>query len=117
MPEHVHLVMATDEPMPMRRVLAQLKGGCALVVLKRWRELNAPVLDRITDANGRSHFWQTGGGYDRTVYPDGELVEKIDYIHMNPVRRGLVARPGEYRWSSLGWTRAAGGDVAPEHGS
>ncbi len=27
----------------------------------------------------------------------------IDYVHMNPVRRGLVARATDWRWSSAGW--------------
>ena len=66
----------------------------------RWRELRAPILARITDAQGRLRFWQRGGGYDRLVYVDGEFPEKLGYIHTNPVRRGLVTRPELWRWSS-----------------
>jgi hypothetical protein len=28
------------------------------------------------------------------------LLQKVRYIHQNPVRAGLVARPEDYRWSS-----------------
>ena len=27
----------------------------------------------------------------------------IDYIHLNPVRRGLVERPEDWKWSSFPW--------------
>jgi hypothetical protein len=33
----------------------------------------------------------------------GHPVEMIDYIHANPVRRGLVERAKEWKWSSAGW--------------
>ena len=49
--------------------------------------------------SNRSHqFWQEG------VHP--ELIqgdEKIEYIHDNPVRRGLVKSQTDYRWSSAPW--------------
>ena len=38
--------------------------------------------------------------YDRNIYTAKELWEKIGYIHRNPVRRQLVARPEEWEWSS-----------------
>jgi putative transposase len=31
----------------------------------------------------------------------------IEYLHMNPVRRGLVGRASEWRWSSAGWYEGA----------
>jgi putative transposase len=27
----------------------------------------------------------------------------IDYLHLNPVRRGLVEKPEDWKWSSAGW--------------
>ncbi len=45
-------------------------------------------------------FWQRGGGYDRNLWRQAEVREKIDYIHANPVRRGLVAHPRLWPWSS-----------------
>ena len=40
----------------------------------------------------RALFWQSGGGFDRNVNEPRALMAMIDYIHLNPVRRGLVAR-------------------------
>ena len=44
-------------------------------------------------------FWQTGGGYDRNLVGK-ELLEKIVYVHANPIRWKLAERPCDYRWSS-----------------
>ena len=99
MPEHVHLVIFSDEPaLTMTRFTHALKRQFAVEVLYRWKSLNAPILPSLTKGDGY-RFWQTGGGYDRNVI-GRELLEKIRYIHANPVRRGLVASPVDYRWSS-----------------
>jgi putative transposase len=43
------------------------------------------------------------------TFTSGKFVEKVRYIHRNPVTRGLVERPEDYRWSSF--NLYAGGDV------
>ena len=48
-------------------------------------------------------FWQPGGGYDRNITSTEALRAMIDYIHANPVRRGLVARVEDWEWSSARW--------------
>jgi putative transposase len=53
----------------------------------------------------RRRFWQPGGGYDRNITSIEALRAMIDYIHANPVRRGLVARPEDWEWSSARWYR------------
>jgi putative transposase len=45
-------------------------------------------------------FWQRGGGYDRNLRGTGEVFEKIDYIHKNPLRKNLVESAEEWYWSS-----------------
>lgn len=44
-------------------------------------------------------LWQSGF-YDFNVYSDATLVEKLSYIHNNPVRSGLVSVPEDYKWST-----------------
>ena len=48
-------------------------------------------------------FWQSGGGYDRNIIEPATLLKMIDYLHNNPVRRGLVQRAIEWWWSSAAW--------------
>jgi hypothetical protein len=40
------------------------------------------------------------GFFDRALRSVKEYIETVEYIHMNPVRRGLVRQAGEWRWSS-----------------
>jgi hypothetical protein len=51
--------------------------------------------------NRRGPFWQRES-YDHVVRDDGELERIIEYIHLNPVRAGLVQRPEDYAFSSAG---------------
>jgi putative transposase len=80
-----------------------LKRPFAALVLGRWRRLDAAILARVRDRRGQAHFWLGGGGYDRNIISDRELHEKFQYIHNNPVERGLVARPEDWAWSSARW--------------
>jgi len=71
---------------------------------------NAPEwLARVTVREGarlRHRFWQPGGGYDRNVTSTEALRTVIEYIHANPVRRGLVASAEDWEWSSARWYAA-----------
>jgi hypothetical protein len=39
--------------------------------------------------------------YDFNVWTEQKRIEKLRYIHRNPVNRGLVAHPEQWRWSSF----------------
>jgi putative transposase len=111
MPEHVHLIIQprsqTHKISSILQSIKQPVGQRAVAYMKS----NAPEwLPRITRNRGGSIerlFWQSGGGYDRNIDEPKTLLSMIDYIHMNPVRRGLVTRPSEWRWSSAGWFAGA----------
>jgi len=104
MPEHFHLLIRPkDQDQTVEHILRRIKAGFAQSVINRWHKLHAPILIRITDKNGRRRFWQSGGGYDRNIFSESELIEKIGYIHRNPVARELVPRPCDWKWSSARW--------------
>ena len=103
MPDHFHLLVQPGQDMSVRALLRRLKARFARTVIGRWRRLDAPILARIRDAQGRARFWQPGGGYDRNIVSDDELHEKIQYIHGNPVRGGLCRHPADWAWSSARW--------------
>jgi putative transposase len=46
-------------------------------------------------------FWQARF-YDFNVYSKRKKTEKLNYMHANPVIRGLVKHPRDWRWSSWG---------------
>ena len=47
----------------------------------------------------RAPFWQTRF-HDFNVWTEKKRVEKLRYMHRNPVKRGLTATPEDWRWSS-----------------
>ena len=101
MPEHVHLILFAE---PAGRdivpaFLKTLKQPFARHVLGRWRNLNASILSALVDNASTTRFWQPGGGFDRNVIGD-ELVEKVRYIHRNPITRGLAETSVDWPWSS-----------------
>jgi hypothetical protein len=65
------------------------------------------VLDRIT-VRGHVRFWQRGGGFDRNVRDESELMREVCSIHRNPVERGLVENPDDWAWSSVRWWMGIG---------
>ncbi|MFQ5805189.1 MAG: transposase [Phycisphaerae bacterium] len=105
MPEHVHLLIWPTRPAySISDILGDVKQPVTRATLKFVRKHAPEFLARMRDArpNGKSshRFWQRGGGYDRNLNTPRSITEKINYIHENPVRRGLVAVPTDYRWSS-----------------
>jgi putative transposase len=107
MPEHVHLlVYPGDVPERMSDFLRGVKEPVARKALAYLVDNAAEWLPRLTVREGprvRRRFWQPGGGYDRNITSMEALRAMIDYIPANPVRRGLVARPEDWEWSSARW--------------
>ena len=112
MPEHVHLLIAPGETCDVSRMLWRLKAPLAVRVIAFLKSQRSDYLSRLEhrEAGGRikHRFWQPGGGYDRNLWTPSEIRDKIDYIHANPVRRGLVETPELWRWSSAkAWQQRA----------
>ena len=52
--------------------------------------------------NRQGYFW--GDRFKSVIVEKGEtLINCLAYIDLNPLRAGLVDRPEEYRWNSLGY--------------
>jgi len=60
----------------------------------------ARMEDRQPSGQVHYRFWQRGGGYDRYIIEPATVYQQIDYLHANPVRRGLCKRAEEWIWSS-----------------
>jgi putative transposase len=107
MPEHVHLlVYPKRQQYDVRIFLQQIKEPVGRKAVKYLRVHAPHWLPRITVKRGKRlerRFWQAGGGFDRNVVELETLLAMIEYIHANPVRRGLVSQAEEWKWSSAGW--------------
>ncbi len=84
MPEHVHLLVSEPERDTLARAMQSLKQSVA----------------RRLALRAANSFWQARY-YDFNVWSEMKCVEKLRYIHRNPVQRGLVARPEDWVWSSF----------------
>jgi putative transposase len=107
MPEHVHLLVAPRQSdVDVGRFQGEIKKRTARLAIA-WLEEHAPTwLAKLTVREGqrlRRRFWQPGGGYDRNIENVDALESIINYIHMNPVKRGLVEKPEDWPWSSARW--------------
>ena len=83
MPEHVHLLMTEPERSKLSVALQMLKQN---------------VAHKVPHASGVP-FWQPRY-YDFNVWSAEKRVEKLKYLHRNPVKRGLVEKPEDWKWSS-----------------
>jgi len=77
-----------------RRILDLLEAKGAEPLLKRMRFTFKAGRD------DREHqFWQEGS-HPQGIEGEEMLRQKLDYIHLNPVKRGFVDEPEHWRWSS-----------------
>jgi putative transposase len=81
MPEHVHLLVSEPEKKPLCTALAVIKRESSRIL-------------------GPTPFWLPRY-YDFNVFTSEKRIEKLRYIHRNPVTRGLVKNPEKYPWSSF----------------
>ena len=88
MPDHVHLLLTPlpdDQgwPTSLSAILKLIKG------------ISARNVNKLLGVSGP--VWQEES-FEHTLRNEGSFQEKLEYIRQNPVRRGLVANPEDYRW-------------------
>ncbi len=98
MPEHVHLLLTEPAKGNPSKVLQVLKQRVSRVMLAKRGDGSHPA---------EQHFWQRRF-YDFNVWTAGKLTEKLEYMHMNPVKRNMVSHPRDWPWSS--WSYYATGE-------
>ena len=98
MPEHVHLLVTEPERGKLSTVIQILKQ----TVSHKLKPASVP------------HFW-LHRYYDTPIWTERKRVEKLRYIHRNPIKRGLVSRPEDWAWSSYRqWATGFHGTVEVE---
>lgn len=121
MPEHVHLLLSEPHRSTMAVALQMLKQITARELLPKGSpplspyavpEFEgeppapggalslSPLLGDKVGSRPPAPFWQARY-YDFNVHTEKKRVEKLRYIHRNPVRRGLVQNPEDWPWCSF----------------
>jgi putative transposase len=88
-PTHYHFVaVSPDNPTSLRLLLKHLHGSTA-VALNR--------LDGVTGRKVWHEFWDTHLTYEKSY------LARLNYVHHNPVKHGLVQVASQYPWCSASW--------------
>ena len=107
MPGHVHLLIFPKrlqyDIALIRKAIKEPVGRKAIKYLRAEAPEWLPRLEVKRGSHIEHRFWQAGGGYDRNAYELETIWAMIEYIHANPVRRGLVEYAETWKWSSAGW--------------
>ena len=109
MPEHVHLLISEPPEGTPSAVMQKLK----LRVARQLRGHKQRVCStQMRLPLGESHdapraSWQARF-YDFNVYSKGKKMEKLHYMHVNPVKRKLVTHPKDWPWSSWSFYYGSG---------
>jgi REP element-mobilizing transposase RayT len=85
MPDHWHALFWPNYPLTISRLVQDIKY------------VSSRCLNR--ERGGAGTLWQHQF-WDRFVRHAKEFNDRLTYMHLNPVRRGLVAKPEQWRWSS-----------------
>ena len=96
MPEHIHLLLSEPEQQTLADALKSLKQGVSRRLLPK---MGGPLKPAF-GLSGEQHFWQKRY-YDFNIRNYPQFVEKLRYIHRNPVNAGLSERPEDWAWSSF----------------
>ena len=101
MPEHVHLLIGEPARGTPSTVLQALKQRVSRDLLGETRRRSTgPSSLAFPEGDQRlPHFWQARF-HDFNVHSARKRREKLDYMHANPVKRGLVENPLAWIWSS-----------------
>lgn len=105
MPEHVHLmVYSVAEAGTIDGLLKAIKRPFSYRIKQLLEQSRSRLLERLTIRQRPGvetfRFWQEGPGYDRNFNESATALGAIDYLHYNPVRRGLAKNAVDWKWSS-----------------
>ena len=110
MSNHIHLVAACKTPHRMSDFLRDFKKFTSKKIMEAILEIPESRKDWLLDKfsfetrrTGRARDYKFWTDDNHAIDLDGfgiDMMEKIDYIHSNPVRAGLVRNPDDYLYSS-----------------
>jgi putative transposase len=100
MPEHIHLLISEPRKGTPSTVMQVLKQRVSRAVRRKRTVAHGQLpLNFGKGATEMPQFWQRRF-HDFNVWSAKKRAEKLEYMHSNPVKRGLVTRPNDWAWSS-----------------
>jgi putative transposase len=103
MPDHIHMIISSEN---VPKVMRSFKSYTSKKILEKLKETNKKtILNKLRiskpDYKNQSEYqvWQEGF-QPKMILGISEYRQKMNYIHYNPVVRGLVESPDEWQYSS-----------------
>jgi REP element-mobilizing transposase RayT len=102
MENHCHMVAAGPA---LTRSISSFKSFTARQIIDRMRDRHSPALALLSWSRARHkrdreyQVWQEGS-HPEQINGDAMMLQKLEYIHNNPVKRGYVDDPQCWRYSS-----------------
>ena len=100
MPEHVHLLIGEPARGTPSTVIQVLKQRVSRRLRGKKPHSAQLALDFRSEGGGLRRFWQRRF-FDFNVWSLKKRIEKLEYMHMNPLKRKLVDHPKDWPWSSF----------------
>jgi len=117
MPNHFHLVVTTPAPNSLSPVIRDLKRYTSRELTRVLEESSWELPVRIfrktgmSSGTGRKYkVWQDEF-HPVAVFSEEVFRVKLDYLHQNPVRKGLVRKASDWWYSSAGFYET--GEMGP----
>ena len=99
MPDHFHLLISEPQIGDPSTVMQLVKQLYAQRVVPRTRRKRSNAQTSLLRSEAL-HVWEARF-YDFNVWTEHKRVEKLRYVHRNPLKRGLVIDPEQWAWSSF----------------
>ncbi len=96
---HIHMIIRAPD---VSGFIRDFKSYTGKKLLKNIRETDPELLKHFLCNNNEYEFWKRGN-YPEIIDTDWFLNQKIDYTHYNPVEKGYVKYPEEWKWSSANY--------------
>ena len=120
MPEHAHLLVSpNNDDYDVSSFLHFVKQSVTNKARAFAKASDKPVstwnpfLDVQPSGRIYFRFWQRGSGYDTNVVDEMHVREVLEYMHNNPVKRGLCKTPADWNYSSAAFYLGSGEGPVP----
>jgi putative transposase len=93
---HIHLIVASKD---VAGFVRDFKKFTSKQLKSNIEQTEPSVLSLFLDNEGHYQFWMNTNA-PKKIENGPFLLQKIEYIHNNPVRKSYVAKPEHWLWSS-----------------
>ena len=103
MPEHIHFIIYDNKEVEPNKFMRDYKKYTSYKIIEKLKsDKNDDLLYRLKKEDDHYNIWMRGYR-NFPIYNENIMKQKIEYIHKNPVKRGLVNNIKDYKYSSFNW--------------